>query len=280
MMMGNKKTDSLMILTVVVSVGIVLGASVLVVLFRFTDLLALKPTEKRIAKNLDLNDPEWVETLMELSLPSCEKDFSLCGIFSNSYEKKTVTQVYATRAGLDDIRSHYKSLLENPRLSENNGVGVLEISGEINGRKVLIMNYFSEVSNLIRVEMDISGEYADLIWEKIADAFPSKALAAAPEIADFASGESMEAYVMYSHDIYAADVYADVPLFSRAYSFDGTIAELEEKINSLGEWFTGSAVISEGIAEIQYDAWLYQVKAVESFSGVKVALIIQAVPKS
>jgi hypothetical protein len=244
LIVSKKKPDILMILTIVASVGIVLGATAIVVLYRFTNLLAPKTTEKRIAENLDLNDSEWTDRLMELSLPSFKKDFPLYEAFSNLYEKKIVTQVYATRADLNDIRSHYKELLENPRLSERNDVAVLEIEGKINDRKIMVMNYFSEVSNIIHVEMEISGEYADLIGLKIAGAFPSNALAEVPEIAAFATGESAEGYVMYNFDTYASDVYANVPLFSRAYSFNGTITELKEKINSLGERYTNSSVIS------------------------------------
>jgi len=215
---------------------------------------------------------------MEVLLPSCKKDFSIYAAFSNSGGINTVTQVYATRAGLDDIRFHYKGLLENFYLPEKNGAGVLEITGNLKDRKVKVVNFFSEVSNLIQVEMEMAGEYADLIWRKVTDAFPSQALAAVPEIAAFAYGKSTEGYVMYNYDAYASDVYANVPIFSRAYSFGGTLEELEEKINALGERFNDSAVISEGIAEIKHGSWLYQVKAFENNSDVKAALIIQAMP--
>ena len=282
--MSNKKPDikidRSMILTMVAAVCIIAGAVIIVGLYRFTGVFTVKPTEKRIALNLDFNDPEWVDTLMEISLPSYKKDFTVYSAFSNSNGTNTVTQIYATRADLDDIRTYYKSLLDNPYIPAKNDVGVLEISGELKNRKVAIVNYFSEVTNLIQVEMELSGEYADLIWKKITDAFPTEALEAAPDIAVFASGKSTEAYVMYNHDTFATDVYANIPLFSRAYTFDGTLRELNDRINALGERFTDSALISEGIAEIKHNAWLYQVKALESFSGVKVALIIQAMPKS
>ena len=278
--MKGKKTDRSMILTVVAAVFIVATALVIVCLNRYTGVFTPRLTEKRIAQKLDFSDSEWINKLLELSLPSCKKDFSIYSAFSNFNGKNIVTQIYATRAGLDDIRVHYKGLLQNPVLPDKNDVGVLEISGEKNGRKVTIMNYFSEVSNIIQVEMEMSGEYAELIWHKLKNAFPSQALLAVPEIAAFADGESTEAYVMYSHDTFASDVYANIPLFSRAYSFNGTREELEERINTLNKYFNKSAVISDGIAEVLYADWLYQVKALESFSGVKVALIVQEIPKN
>jgi hypothetical protein len=268
-----------MILTFVAAFGIVAGAVVLVCLYRFTGLFVNKPTEESIARNLDFSDPRWVDTLLELSLVPFQKDFSVYSAFSYTNGKNTLTQIYATRAKLDDIRSHYKELLNNSRLSEKNSEGVLELSGEIKERKVLIMNYFSEVSNLIQVEMEMSGEYAGMIRRKLTEAFPAKALAAVPEIAAFASGESNEGYVMYNHDTFARDVYPGIPLFSRAYSFSGSMEELEEKVKTLGQQFKNSAVTDKGIAKIKHGTWLYQINALESSAGVKVVLIIQAIPE-
>jgi len=269
-----------MILTVAAAVFIVAAAVAVVCLYRFTGFFTPKPTEKRIARDLDFDNPRWVDTLMELSLPPLKKDFTIYSAFSYSNEKNIVTQVYATMAKLDDIRSHYHGLLENPNLPESNDVGVLELTGIFKGRKVSVMNYFSEVSNLIQVDMEMSGEYADMIRQKVMDSFPSQALTAAPEIAAFASGGSAEGYVMYNNNAFATDVYANVPMFSRAYSFDGTLEDLKEKINSLKETFVNSAVINEGIAEIKHADWLYQVKPLESVSGVKAVLVIQAMPNN
>ena len=269
-----------MILTLAAACGIVAAAVVFVCLYRFTGVFTLKHTEKRIAQNLDFNDPHWVDTLLELLLPSLKKDFPIYSAFSYADEKSTVTQIYATRASLDDIRSHYQGLLENPYLPEKNNAGVLELSGELNGRKVTAVNYYSEVSHLIRVDLEMSGEYGDMIRHKIMDSFPLEALTVFPEIEVFASGKSTEGYVMYNSNSFATDLYANAPIFSRAYSFGGSMEELKEKINALGERFVKSAVISDGMAEIKRGDWLYQIKALESFSGVKAALIIQAIPKS
>lgn len=259
---------------------IVAAALLFVCLYRFTDLFAFKPTEKSIARDLDCNDSQWPDTLMEVTLPSFKKDFPVYCVFSDSNGTHTLTQVYASRADLGDIRSHYSNLLEDPVLPETNSVGVLELSGIRNGRKVKVVNYFSEVSNLIRVDIEMSGEHADAMWRKVTDAFPSRALEEVPGIADFAVGESTEGYVMYNYNEYAADMYANVPLFSRAYAFSGTRAELEARINTLGEQYNGVVVRGEGSVELRHEDWIYEVRALESFSGVKAALIIQAVPKN
>jgi hypothetical protein len=274
---GNDRSTFIVI---AVSCVIVAAAAVFVCLYRFTDLFAVKPTEKSIARNLDFNDPQWIDTLMELSLPSYNKDFSVHCAFSSSGATRMLTQIYASRADLGDIRSHYAALLELPVLPETNSVGVLEVSGVRNGRNVKVVNYFSEVSSLIRVDMEMSGEYADMIWQKVNAAFPSQALEDVPEIAAFAAGESTIGYVMYNYNAYATDVYADIPLFSRAYPFNGTREELEQKIAALGERYGGESVTEKGSVGIRRDDWLYQVKALGSFSGVKAALIIQAVPKN
>jgi len=276
----GKIVDKSLILTITAAIVIVAGSIVFVYLYRYTDLFTLKPTEKRIIQNLDFNDPDWVDTLVELSLPSIKKDFPIYSIFSYTVNEGTITQIYATRASLEEIRSYYQQLLENFNLPESNSVSVLEIYGELKGRSVTINNYYSEVSNLIRIDMEMSGEDAGIIINKLIGAFPLEALADVPEIAAFAFGESIEGYVMYNSNYFATDFYADIPIFSRAYPFDGTMEELKERIKRLGERFIDNAVTGEGIAEIKLGNWLYQVNALESVSGVKAVLIIQAVPQN
>ena len=269
-----------MALTIAAGIAIVASAVIVVCLYRFTGIFNPKITEKTIAKNLDLNNSRWIENLVEISLPPYKKDFSIHSAFSASAGKFYVTHVYATRAGIDEVRNHYRNQLEAPRIPDKNDVAVLELTGTVNGKNVSVVNYFSEVSNLIQVEMEMSGENANIIWRKITDAFPAQALADAPEIAAFATGVSTEGYVMYNNDEYASDVYANVPLFSRAYLFNGTMEELENKISSLRECYNDNAVIEKGAVAIQHNAWLYQIRALESFSGAKAALVIQKIPKS
>jgi hypothetical protein len=271
-----------MVLTLAAAVCIIAAALAVVCLYRFTGLFTPKPTEKNIARNLNFDDPRWVDSLMEISLPSCEKDVTMYGAFSYSGEDTTLTQAYATRAKLDAVRSHYAGLLENPSIPGNNSEGVLELQGTLKGRTVKVVNYFSEVSNLIHVEMEMTGVYAGMIRAKIIDSFPKEALEAAPEIAFFAAGESSEGYVMYDFNTFVSDIYALAPVFSRAYAFNGTAEELKEKINSLGERYNdpSNAIIGEGIAEIKSGAYLYQVKPVEGRGGAKVALVVQTIPKS
>jgi hypothetical protein len=275
-----------MTLTIAVAAGIVAAALVVVALYR-SGLVSVpdfigRPSEKRIARNLDFSDFRWPEELVELNLPSFQKDFAVYSAFSYSGEYSNLTLVYATRAKLDDIRAHYQRLLENPSVEGRNDEGILNLKGLVRGRIVTVTNYFSEISNLIQVNMEMTGEYAALIRQKVIDSFPEDALAAAPEIAAFASGESSEGYVMYDSNSFAEDIYPNIPLFSRAYAFAGTTEELREKINALGERYTdpARARISEGIAEIQHGPWLYQVKPLESGGQAKVVLVVQDIPES
>ncbi|MDR2662796.1 MAG: hypothetical protein LBC31_07355 [Treponema sp.] len=278
---GKKVPDRSGALTIIAAVLIVAAAVVITCLNRFTGVFVSGPTEKKIAKNLDLKDPLWVESLAELILPPCEKDFSIYGAFSYAGERSGVTQVYATMAAVDDIRLHYLGLLENPLAPDTNDVGVLELSGLVKGRRVRVVNYFSEVSNLIQVDIEMTGEYADTIRRKVIDSFPEEAVAAAPPIGAFASGATTEGYVMYDYNTLASDVYANVPLFSRAYAFAGTPGELREKINALKDHYgdPANASISDGIAEIKSGPYLYQVKPVENGPGTKVALVVQTIPE-
>jgi hypothetical protein len=269
-----------MTLTLTAAAAIVIAAVVVVILYRSGVTPAFgRLSEKRVARNLDFNDYRWPEDLVELNLRSFQKDFSIYSAFSYSGERSNLTLVYATRAKLADIREHYRRILENPGAEGRNDDGILNLKGLVRGRIVTVTNYFSEVSNLIQVNMEMTGEYAATIRQKVIDAFPDDALVAAG-IGAFAAGESSEGYVMYDYNTFAEDVYPNAPLFSRAYPFAGTAEELKREINSLGERYTDStqASISEGIAEIKHGAYLYQVKPLESGGQVKVVLIVQSIP--
>ncbi|MDR0403387.1 MAG: hypothetical protein LBH35_07355 [Treponema sp.] len=271
-------------LTLAAAAGIVAAALVIVVLYRLgvsVPGFARRPSEERIVRNVNLGDSRWPEELVELNVPSFQKDFVVHSAFSYSGEHGNLTLLYATRAKLDDIRAHYRQTLENPSAEGRNDEGVLNLKGLVRGRIVTVNNYFSEVSNLIMVNMEMTGEHAALIRQKLIDAFPGDALTAAPDIGAFALGESSEGYVMYDFNTFAEDIYAGAPLFSRAYSFDGTMEELEEKINDLGKRYTdpAQASIGEGIAKIKHGPWLYQLKPLESGGQVKAALIVQRIPE-
>jgi hypothetical protein len=284
--MKDKKKDTSLKLTIVLAVLVVAAAALVAGLNRlgiFSSFFGRfgGPTEKSILRNLDLADPLWAERFFDLALPPREKDFGLYSAFTYSGEKSTLTQVYASGAKLEDIRSHYRDLLEDSLSPESNGPGVLELSGLRQGRKVRVQNYYSEVSSLIQVDMELSGENAALIRDKVYRAFPEEALRSVPEIAALAEGESGEGYVMYNYDSLASDLYANAPVFSRAYVSGGSLGTLREKITALEERFSdpASAHISEGRAEIKHGGYLYQISAFESGGLVKAAVAVQAVPE-
>jgi hypothetical protein len=261
--------------------ALIVAAAVLVAgLYRFTGIFEVKPTEPRIARNLDLADSLWVEQLAELNVPPYKKDFSIYTAFSYADAECSVTQVYATRAELDVIRSYYLEVLDNAREQGRNTVGRLEVGGTVKGRKVKVENYFSEVTNLVRVDIEMNGEYAEQIRQKIIAAFPQPAIDAAPEIAVFAAGQSRDGYVLYSSNAFALDSYANVPVFSRAYTYHGTEAELKARINTLAGRFSdpANALIGGGTAEIKYGGYLYQIKPLVSEGETLVTVAVQTIP--
>jgi hypothetical protein len=261
--------------------ALIVGMSVLVAgLYRFTGIFKVKPTESRIARNLDLADSHWVEQLAELNVPSYKKDFSIYTAFSYSGAECSVTLVYATRAGVDDIRAYYLETLDGAREQGQNTAGRLGVGGTAKGRRVDVENYFSEVTSLVRVDIEMDGVYAEQIRRTIIASFPQPAIDAAPEIAALAAGQSREGYVLYSSDAFALDSYADVPAFSRAYAYEGTEAELRARIDTLAGRFTdpADALIGGGTAEIKYGGYLYQIKPVVSGGETLVAIVVQSIP--
>jgi hypothetical protein len=259
---------------------LILGAAcVLAGLNRFTGVFRPKPSERRIARELDFSDPSWAERLAELYVPSCEKDFSLYAAFSYAGEKKSLTLVYSTRAGVEAIRTHYIKVLDNSAESGKNDEASLGVRGTAKGRDVRVMNYFSEVANLVRVDLQMDGEYAELIRQKIIRSFPQSAIDAAPEIAALASGQSRDGYVLYDNNLFSMG-HADTPIFSRAYPYGGAGTELKERINALARRFTdpANARIGDGMAEIKHGGYLYMIRPLESGGETLVAVMVQRIP--
>jgi hypothetical protein len=283
---GRLSEKAAMTLTIAAAICIVAAAVIAVVCYRSGGFFAKKPPETAAARALDFKSPvvdyTWPEELTELNLPSYQKDFALYSAFSYAGEEHSLTLVYATRAKIGDIRAHYLELLDAAAENGRNDEGSVNIEGLVRGRKAAVTNYFSEVSTIIRVDVEMTGDAAALIRKKIAAAFPEEALTALPEIAAFAAGSSDSGYVMYDYNTFAEDVYANLPLFSRAYPFNGSPDELKARINALAERFSdpASARISDGEAAIQHGPWLYQIKPLVDGNGTRTALVIQAIPDS
>lgn len=260
---------------------IVGSALILAGLYRFTGLFTPKPTERRILRNLDFSDPTWAERWAELYVPSCEKDFSLYTAFSYAGEKKSLTLVYSTRAGVEAIRDHYIQTLENPAETGKNDAASLGVRGTVKGRDVMVKNYFSEVANLVRVDLEMDGEYPELIRRRIIASFPQDAIDAVPEIAALASGPSTDGYVLYDKNLFTMESYANVPIFSRAYRYGGTGEELKRGIEALAGRFTdpANARIGGGTAEIKHGGYLYMIRPLSSGGETMVALMVQGIPQ-
>jgi hypothetical protein len=270
-----------MVLTVAAAI-LMLGISVAVVCLNRFEVFTPKPTVKGIVRELDFNDSTWVERLVELAVPSYKKDFTVYGVFGYLGEETTATLVYATRAGLDDIRTFYLDVLDDSAEEGQNNTGRMGVRGTMKGREVRVYNYFSEVSNLVRIDLEMAGEYAGHIRERIIAAFPQSAIDSAPAIASLAAGLSVDGYVLYDSNTFALDRYANIPIFSRAYRYNGTPEELRERINALAEVYTepGKRIIGNGAAEIKQGDYLYQIKPVISGGETMVALMVQRIPQS
>jgi hypothetical protein len=76
-----KPVDKSTAITIAAAVCIVAAAALTAGLYRFTGLFRPVLTEKRIARNLDFADPRWPEQLVEISIPSFQKDFAVYSAF-------------------------------------------------------------------------------------------------------------------------------------------------------------------------------------------------------
>jgi hypothetical protein len=279
-MMGKSNLKHSTAFTIVIAVLIVLAGVGIACLNRFTTVFDLKPTGKRIAKKLDLTDHRWIETLVEMQIPSCKKDFSLYTAFTYMDGKNQLTMMYSTRESLDTVRAWYMDALDDPKEEGENTVAILKLRGTVNGREVTIGNYFSEVANVVEVVISADGEYIDMIRGKIVAAFPQSAIDAVPEIAEMTSGGSGSGYVLYNSDAFATDSYVNIPIFSRLYEYGGTEAELEKAMEKLSATFTGpaNALFYKNTAQIKHAGYLYEIKPVTEGVNTRITVTVQRMP--
>ena len=236
--------------------------------------------EKATVKRLDFAESEWIERIMTDNVPLYEKDFLINAAYVYSESEGKLVLTYATKAEMDDLRAHFKANLTGYTEQNTNDQGNLALSGFVDKRKVSVRNYFSEVTNIIEITLMFDGENEQLLRQKVAQNFPEDALASAPLLSEFLTGETTSGYVLYDYDEYSDRFYAGSPIFSRSYSSISTLSDLALRIDGLAKHYSdpSTAIIGDGEALIKTDDYLFSISAIEVKGQVKTVLTVQHKP--
>jgi len=221
----SSKIDKRVLNVIIILLAIMIIIAVVMLLIpRF-----IRERQSDIVDGPDFDDPYWPVRLIESSVEIYSNDFLIYCAFTYENTEAWLDLYYSTQAHIPDIREHYTAALDNVRETGVNDFGNLNIEGYANERYFQIHNYVSEVANIISIEMEYTSPPSQSIRDKLINEFPDSQIGDS-SISHFARTEPRSGYVLYSFDEFATDSYANIPIFSRRYPFDGPIETLNREI--------------------------------------------------
>ena len=141
---------------------------------------------------------------------------------------------YASQKSIEEARDYYLAL-SGAELTGRNDETSLDITAENNGQKLRVYNYFSPVSRVFELDLTPDSSKAEQIISQLEEAFPEDEVATISEIEDLVSGEVFGGYVRYQYDNFDDFAHPNIPIYSRAYLYDGTEDDYNRTIDVLNE---------------------------------------------
>ncbi len=191
-------------------------------------------TPDTILKKIDFSNSAWIGEYVDKSVGLFGNDFFLSTAFSYTPDSNKMVVTYASKKSVDEARNYYLSL-PGAKESGRNDEGTMNITADVNGQNVKVNNYFSSVARVFELDLNLSKTNAEKIKSQLVKAFPVDVLTNIPEIQDIVSGKAYGGYVRYQFDNLDEYTYANIPIFSRAYVYDGTKEDFAQIITAMNE---------------------------------------------
>jgi hypothetical protein len=183
---------------------------------------------------IDFSNSAWIEQYVEDNAGIFGKDFFLNTAFSYNVRSNKMVATYASQESIEDARDYYLALPGAEQTGRNDETS-LDVTAENNGQKLRVYNYFSRVSRVFELDLTPDASQAELIKSQLEEAFPAEEVAKISEIEDLVSGEVFGGYVRYQYDDLDDFAYPNIPIFSRAYIYEGTEEAYDGIIDDLQE---------------------------------------------
>ncbi len=216
------------ILAIILLLAIILMV-VFVIIPKYTPEPAVQNAEK-----IDFSNSAWIENYVEDTIGLFGKDFFLNTAFSYNPRSNKMIVTYASQMSIEEARDHYSSLPGAEQIGRNDETS-LSITAEKNGQPFKIYNYYSSISRVFELELVLDQERAERIIAQLEEAFPVQELAQINEIQEIIEGDLFGGYVRYRYDELDEYSYPDIPIFSRAYLFEGSEEDFIITLNELNE---------------------------------------------
>lgn len=186
------------------------------------------------AKAPDISSSAWLDAYLEETLPAYGKDFTQSAAFSYREEGGgKLVHLYASKTGVEEVRSYYLANHAG-RESGRNDSTALRLTMTLERGEAVLCNYYSPVSQVYEIETALTDEAATPLAEAVKAAFPAAAAEALAET-KLLEGEPDGGYVRYTYDDLDPYYRQGTPIFSRAYSWNGTTGDFDADVALLRE---------------------------------------------
>ena len=224
--MKNTDNKKYTILSIVVFFAIV-AIIVFVIFPKYSPI-----TPKKIIEKIDFSNSTWIEQFVDKSVGIYGIDFFMDTAFSYNLRSNKMVVSYASGKSVEEARNFYLAL-PGARSSGKNDETNLNITAEIDGQIVRAYNYFSPIARVFKLELTLDEANADNVINQLEKSFPLEELAKISEIKAFISGETFGGYVRYRYDNLDEFAYPNIPIFSRAYIYDGNVEDFNRTVIEL-----------------------------------------------
>lgn len=191
-------------------------------------------TPKRIVHRINFSNSSWIEQYLDKSVGLFGLDFYLETAFSYNLRSNKMVASYASTKSVEEARTYYLAL-PGARETGRNDETSLDITAEKDGQVVRAYNYYSPIARVFKLELTLDDADAENVINQLEKAFPIEELTNIAEIKDILSGENFGGYVRYRYDNLDEYAYPNIPIFSRAFLFDGTEDDFHRIVIELNE---------------------------------------------
>lgn len=185
-------------------------------------------------EKIDFTNSTWIETYVENEVDLLGKDFYINSAFSYNLRSNKIVVTYASQNSVEEIREHYLTL-PGAELSGRNDETSLNVTANIDGQNLRVYNFFSEISRVVELTLILNNENAELVIAQLENAFPEQAIAQISEAEEFLAGDIFGGYVRYDYDQFDGFAHPYLPIFSRAYFYDGSQEDFDRVIEVLNQ---------------------------------------------
>jgi hypothetical protein len=225
----DKKNNKYYLLISIVLLAAIAALVVFVIIPKYSPV-----TPNKILNKINFSNPTWIEQYVDKIVGIYGKDFYQSTAFSYTPTSSKMVVTYASQKIVQEARDYYLTLPQAKQSGRNDETS-LNVSAEIDDQPLEVYNYFSPIARVIELKLDLNQTNADKVIQQLEKAFPEDELINIPEIEDILKGEFFGGYVRYQYDNLDSYTYPNIPIFSRAYIYDGTEDDFNKIINTMNE---------------------------------------------